>query len=244
MRPSRVSGCLCLALVVGAALVSAKSETRSFSLGGGAGDRQEFSFHAKAAGTIRAEARWTGGPGKLTLILNGPGRTGYYQRLEDGSPLVIVQDVSRDILERGTEWKISVVNFGAEAAVKGTLTISYPEEFQVQRHERFDRITITRVEKVAGDRAVVTVAYEIRRPHPRDIFVGATVLDDGQELPAFGFRPGRVEADRGEAQVEVIYQGGLAPGRISTDQIAVYLYEGDRKPACRFTHDLSLSWQK
>ena len=244
MRTLRVFFSLTLALLVTAATALAQTQTHSFSLGGRSKDRQEFSFQAKAVGTIRVEARWTGGPDKLTMILNGPGQTGYYQRLEDGSPLVVIQDVTRDILGRGADWKGAVVNFGQAAAVKGTLTISYPDEFQVQRYDRIDRIIISSVEKVAGDRAVATVEYDIRRPHKRDLFLGAAVIDDGAELPAFGFRPARIEADRGQTQLEIIYQGGLAPGRISSDQIAVYLYEGDRKPYCRFTHDLSLAWYK
>jgi hypothetical protein len=235
---------LCLAFFVTGTTALAKTETRSFSIGGRSGDRQEFRFEAKAVGTIRVEARWTGAPEKLTLILNGPGQTGYYQRLEAASPLVVVQDVTRDILSRGTDWKVAVVNFGRTAAVKGTLAISYPEEFQVQRYDRLDRITVSAVEKAAGDRAIVTVDYEIRRPHAKDVFVGAAVVEDGAEIASFGFRPAPVTAGSGQARVEIIYQGGAAPGRISSDQIAVYLYEGDRKPTCRFTHDLSLSWYK
>jgi len=244
MKISRSIRCLILVLFAISIGAAAKTETHAFSIGGPSGGRQEFSLKVPAAGTIRVEARWTGSPAKLTLILNGPGQTGYYQRLEDRSPLVVVQDVSGEILEKGRDWKASIVNFGDSGSAKGTVTITYPEEFQAQRYDKFDQVVISAVEKAAGDRLVVTVDYSIERPHAREVFVGAAVLDNGADLPAFGFRPARAAAGSGQARVEVIYQGGPAPGRITSDQIAVYLYEGDRKPYCRFIHDLSLAWYK
>lgn len=244
MKILRAGGAIAVMALIVAAGAWAKSETHPFSIGGQAGDRQEFSFRVPAAGTVRVEARWTGSPAKLTLILNGPGRTGYYQRLDDRSPLVVVQDVTAEILEKGNEWKVSVVDFGKSGSARGTVTISYPEEFQTQRYDKFDKVAISGVEKVAVDRLLLTVEYVIERPHAREVFVGAAVLNDGLELSAFGFRPARAAEGRGQARVEVIYQGGLAPGRITTDQIAVYLYEGGRKPYCRVIHDLSLAWYK
>ncbi len=147
-----------------------------------------------------------------------------------------------EILKKGADWKVSVVRFGGSGSARGTLTISYPEEFQTRRYERFDGITISSVEKMAADRVVVTVEYRIERPHSREVFVGAAVLNDGAELPGFGFKPARTETGHGRARVEIIYQGGPASGRITSDQIGVYLYEGDRKPYCRTVHDQSLAW--
>lgn len=102
-------------------------EMRHFSLNGLAGARQEFTFDVVAAGQIRIEVRWVGAPRRLSLILNGPGRGGYYQRNDYGSPLIVVQNVTRAILSRGTRWKASVVSFNRTNPVSGTIIITYPK---------------------------------------------------------------------------------------------------------------------
>jgi|GEM_PF-1270128 len=244
MRKTRTIVSLTMAVVLG--IVTAKAETarHSFSLGGQSDNRQEFTFTVRTAGTIRIEARWTGAPDNLTLILNGPGQTGYYQRQEHDSPIVLVQDVNGDILRKGINWKASIVNFGPSVPVKGTVTITYPGEFQTQHYDRFDNLTITAVDRKAPDRAVITVEYEIERPHSRDVFVGAAIMDNGKESSAFGFRPARTEGNRGSAQVEVIYSGGESQGRFTTDQIAVFLYEANREPFLKCIYQMNLAWYR
>lgn len=103
-----------------------REEVRGFSLNGVYGSRQEFTFNAISEGQIRIEVRWTGGPRRLALILNGPGKVGFYQRRDGGSPLAVVQTVSRSILSRGTAWRVSIVNFNRGASASGTIIITYP----------------------------------------------------------------------------------------------------------------------
>jgi hypothetical protein len=103
-----------------------REEVRGFSLSGVYGSRQNFEFNVVSEGQIRVEVRWTGGPRRLALILNGPGRAGYYQRRDGGSPMAVVQPVSRSILSRGTSWRVSIVNFNRGIPASGTIIITYP----------------------------------------------------------------------------------------------------------------------
>jgi hypothetical protein len=231
-----------LGLTILAATVEAKTESRAFTLGGQSGTRQEFEFTVRAEGAIRVEARWTGSAARLTVILNGPGQTGYYQRREGGSPVAVTQDVTPEILGRGPGWKVTVVNFGQSGSAQGTLTITYPDAFTPRRYDNFDRISISRIEMTASDRAAVTVEYTLGAHHSGAVFVGAAVLDEGRDLSSFGFRPAAASGSSGRAQVEIVFSGRSGP--VTSDQIAAYLYERDRTPHCRITHDIRLTWSK
>lgn len=242
MKTLRFALMIALSLAALSIQARAATETHTFTLGETSGTRQEFSFRVPAVGTIRVEARWTGDPAKLTLILNGPGQTAYYQRREDRSPLVIVQDVTEEILRKGQDWKVSVVNFGPRVAVSGTMTITYPETFPERILTQFDRIAISRVEVKGPDRALVHVSYDIQRPHTRDLFAGATVLRDGVELASFGFRPVRLGLARDTAVIEVLYHASGTSGRATSDEIAVFIYEEGRKPHVRAAHEVGIVW--
>ncbi len=89
-------------------------------------DRQVFTFTLDAPGALRARATWSGAQ-RLALILNGPGQTGYYARQDGDSPLSIDFDVTEELLDRGAQWQISVVNFQQSGApAEGTLAVTIP----------------------------------------------------------------------------------------------------------------------
>jgi len=89
-------------------------------------DRQVFTVTLDAAGALRARATWSGAD-RLALILNGPGQTGYYAREDGSSPLSLAFTVVDELLERGAEWTLSVVNFGAGGPpAEGTLAVTLP----------------------------------------------------------------------------------------------------------------------
>lgn len=89
-------------------------------------DRQVFKFTLDVPGSLRVRATWSGAS-SLALILNGPGQTGYYARQDGGSPLAIDFAVTADLLERGSQWQISVVNFQqSDPRGEGTLTMTLP----------------------------------------------------------------------------------------------------------------------
>lgn len=97
-----------------------------FSLDSEFGDRQEYNFKVYKEGYIKVDAIWAGTARELALILNGPGQRGYYQRKDGRSPLAIRFKVTNQLLNKGNEWKISIVNFSRKGPAKGSLTIEYP----------------------------------------------------------------------------------------------------------------------
>jgi hypothetical protein len=87
--------------------------------------REAIDFEVQGAGRIEARAEWSGAAGTLTLILNGPGQTGYYARQNGKSPLSLSFKVTDDHVARGNKWTLSVVNFGAGSA-QGKVVIRVP----------------------------------------------------------------------------------------------------------------------
>lgn len=120
-------------LVIGVALLvlcafvgtASAEDTYSFSVSSTFGDRDIFNFTVTKEGAINAQATWTGAAANLTLILNGPGQVGYYAREDGPRPLSLSYTVTSADLSKGTDWRISIVNFGGGAA-SGTVTITYP----------------------------------------------------------------------------------------------------------------------
>ena len=89
------------------------------------GDRDIFNFSVNSVGDINAQATWTGTADNLALILNGPGQVGYYARKDGTSPLSLSYTVTSADLSKGTDWRISIANFGSGTA-SGTVTLTYP----------------------------------------------------------------------------------------------------------------------
>lgn len=78
---------------------------------------KDFSSHTwhiqlSRPGYIHATLRSDSTTEPLTLLLNGPGKIGYFERKDGKSPLEISFDVTEDLLARGDIWRISVTKFG------------------------------------------------------------------------------------------------------------------------------------
>lgn len=252
-----------LVLALGAA-ASAETVNKTFSLGPGFGDRVVFEFEVRETGTITVRATWIGTAADLALILNGPGQEGYYQRVDGHSPLVVTQEVTQAILRRGPKWKASIVNFGRRGAAAGTMVINYPSGHggghgpgpgpgwgePGWRFAQFCRLNLVDVDRAERDRAILTVDYTLTRREDRRgwrererVFLGAAALNNGREVPGFGFQPVRLNQRNGQAKVVLIYQRGTQQ-QITTDQVAVFLYEGGEQPFCKLIHDLDLDWRR
>ena len=244
-----------MSLVV--ALAQAKTDTYNFSVGANFGDRNEFNFEVTTPGTIRAQAQWSGNVA-LALILNGPGQVGYFDRKDGNSPLVVTYQVTQETINKGTAWKISVVNFSKTVAATGNIRIEYPTAstfgpigpitpvtpvLPPQHFDRFDRLSIASIEKT-GNNAIFTVDYVLETPHSRDVFMGAAIMSGDRELPYFGFGPARVGPGSGRVQVDVSYRYNNPPASLNSDKVVVYLYEGGQKPFCKAINDLRLNWNK
>jgi hypothetical protein len=76
-------------------------------------------------GEIRVRAEWTGAQSDLALIINGPGKTGYYARQDGTSPLEVAYTVTAADLAAGDDWRVTVASFGSERA-DGALRLTYP----------------------------------------------------------------------------------------------------------------------
>ncbi len=102
-------------------------QSAEFSLGTERGQRQVIDFDVNATGQIKATAEWKGASSGLSLILNGPGKTGAYQRVDGPSSLSLSQTITPEILALGTAWKISIVCWDTDKSVAGALTVKYPK---------------------------------------------------------------------------------------------------------------------
>ena len=114
-------------LILGLFAGSASATTIEDKIKVSKNDRDVFEFSVGNIGKISAEVRWDGTAEKLALILNGPGQVGYYAREDGSSPLYLTYGVSKEDIKKGTEWRISVVNFYRGDA-DGFIKITYPSE--------------------------------------------------------------------------------------------------------------------
>lgn len=90
--------------------------------------RNEVEFRLKIinSGRIKAVANWSGTAMNLALILNGPGMVQAYARRDGPAPLNLEFEVTPELLNRGSDWRLRLVNFRVETSAKGTITISLP----------------------------------------------------------------------------------------------------------------------
>jgi hypothetical protein len=77
------------------------------------------------AGAINSTANWSGTPGTMALIVNGPGQVGYYARNDGGSPLSVSYTVTPGDLGAGDLWRVSLTAFSPPDA-NGSIEITYP----------------------------------------------------------------------------------------------------------------------
>jgi len=77
------------------------------------------------AGTISGTANWSGTPGTMAAIINGPGQVGYFARQDGGSPLTVSYNVTPGNLGAGDLWRVSLAAF-SPPDVNGSIAITYP----------------------------------------------------------------------------------------------------------------------
>ena len=195
-----------------------------------------FDFTVNTTGTLNITASWLGV--KLALILNGPGQTGYYQRVEGNSPLSVNQYVSARILARGSNWRAKLVNFGVGGAI-GTLNISFSAQPEPVRHyTQFDRLNIVSIDKTM-DHAAVEIEYTLQTYHSRAVYLGMEILANGRQILGFSSSSPRIDASNGRLFIDVYYNDNAF---LTSDQIAVFLYEDLADPFAKLTSDLRLDW--
>ena len=69
---------------------------------------------------------WTGSPAETSLIINGPGKTGYYARDNENSPMDVKYDVTDTDYATGALWRVSWASFSAPSGLSGTLKVFFP----------------------------------------------------------------------------------------------------------------------
>ena len=97
-----------------------------FKLGSAFGERETFDITLPRAGMVNIRVDWRGTTGRLAVILNGPGQTGYYARRDGASPVRINFNVTDELFRRGAKWRVSVVNFSRSGSSVGRMVVEYP----------------------------------------------------------------------------------------------------------------------
>lgn len=93
----------------------------------------QFSGHTwhlkmEKKGNIKAVLSWEPSDSPLALILNGPGRLGYFARKDGRSPLSIKFNVEEAQIRKGSEWRISIKSFRklGKIRINYQLKLSFP----------------------------------------------------------------------------------------------------------------------
>jgi hypothetical protein len=77
------------------------------------------------AGSIHAQATWSGTPTNLALILNGPGQVGAYVREDGPTGIDLNYDVTQADFDKGDTWRVSLISF-SPADATGTVSLTHP----------------------------------------------------------------------------------------------------------------------
>jgi hypothetical protein len=99
--------------------------SKTFALSEVFGAREVIQFQVTQPGKIALDAFW-GGNTRLALILNGPGKVGAYARKDGTSPLGLEYQETAQDLNRGDQWRASIVNFSRVGPITGTLRVTIP----------------------------------------------------------------------------------------------------------------------
>lgn len=94
------------------------------------GDRDRYQLKLTQPGRLKLRAVWKGTAQTLALILNGPGQAGYYARKDGRSPLEIDFQLTPELLQRGDQWQVSIINFSRQGSAEGTLFMEHPVKRQ------------------------------------------------------------------------------------------------------------------
>lgn len=120
---------------------------KQFSVGRSGNSRERFKLQFEEPGCIWARATWTGTAENLSLILNGPGQTWAYDRQDGPSGMALTYGVTRDDLDEGTDWTLTIANFGSGRA-SGDVEIGLPAnqvpcELEATAQSSPDRISLS-----------------------------------------------------------------------------------------------------
>jgi len=99
----------------------------SFNLGATFGSRHRIDLTIPRPGNIHLQVSWTGSARQLAVILNGPGQTAAYARVDGASPRVLDFAVTQAMVDQGREWQVSIVNFG-DGSASVTVTGQHPAQ--------------------------------------------------------------------------------------------------------------------
>lgn len=88
--------------------------------------RKTFSLHEiKIPGTLEVTANFRGTARSLALMVNGPGKVGFYARKDGRSPVKLTFEITSEHLKKGSGWKLTVVNFSKNTSATGTVRINF-----------------------------------------------------------------------------------------------------------------------
>ena len=93
------------------------------SLGSSYGEKHSIYLKIESLGALTVSYRWTGTAGQLALLVTGP--DGKTRRVDGRAPLSITTEVAQESQASGSQWEISVINYGGGNAT-GTISVSYP----------------------------------------------------------------------------------------------------------------------
>jgi len=233
--------------------------SRGFALKGTA--RETVEITVTTPGRIEANAVWTGSAGRLALILNGPGRVGYYARQDGPSPLTLSFDITAALLAKGATWRVSVANNQPNATANGTLRIVLPKAGAASASsggKAPDRTATKPADRTAvkpvDNTAVKPSAKPTVKPTTRPAVVGpkaATVSLAPTEAERIAAIRGKLEAAIPQAVQSAPLSKVLIPllfqklAEIADSPSAIrYYYKLSRKRKTQTEQDLALHFQR
>ncbi len=153
-----------------------KTDEVAFKLGSTDKNRKVYEFEVTQPGVIEINASWRGTLNTLSLILNGPGQTGYYSRKDGSSPLKIEFKVSSDLIRKGKVWKASIVDFEKRGRVLGSMNVKYPVKPKLKN---FEDIRIIREQPVTETESPEVANSSESSEDQQEKEVKRSILEDG-----------------------------------------------------------------
>ncbi len=112
------------------------------------GNRTTIYLRLAEPGVINAQATWSGTQPDQALIINGPGKEGYYARKDGPSGTFVQYNVTEADLNEGDTWWLSIASFGNGEA-DGQVQISYksgdPHPVVIRFNNKPGRATVVSV---------------------------------------------------------------------------------------------------
>ena len=94
-------------------------------------------------------------------------------------------------------------------------------------------------------RLKISAAYTYASPlGKQNIWMGLDVLAGGNRLKWFGYRPAPIASSSGTATIEIVYGQNAPPrGKLTTDQVELFLYVGGGQIFFRKMFTLKHNWE-